>query len=94
MFYRLSCITADGTMRGYQWRENISQDLFVSIATGTKPLADADAQTRNSPAVDSTFDGSPVYYGHVWIGNDWVNTLNTTVAKDAFTASGLERPGA
>lgn len=91
LYYRLSCVVAGGSMCGYQWRQ-IDQDLFVAIATGQQPLGDADAQLRNSPETDPTFDGSPVYYGHVWYGG-WITDLTTEQAIELYPLAGQEQPG-
>lgn len=91
MYYRLSCVIAGGNICGYQWRE-IDQDLFVAIATGQQPLGDADAQTRNSPEVDPTFDGSTVYYGHVWYGG-WVTDLTAEQAQSLYPLAGQQQAG-
>ena len=94
MYYRLSCITADGTIRGYQWRDITIND-FVNIATGQRPLGDADAQLRNSPEVDATHDGSAVWYGHVWQdGSGWLTDLDQDTAEQLYNTVGQEIPGA
>ena len=94
MYYRLSCIIADGTQRGYQWRE-IDLTVFVSIATGQRPIGDADAQLRNDPARNATFDGSTVWYGHVWQdGTGWITNVDQTTAEQLYLTTGQERPGA
>jgi len=92
MYYRLSCIIADGTIRGYQWRE-IDQSLFVSIATGQRPIGDADAQLRNEVGRDDRFDGSTVWYGHVW-ADGWVTDVDQTTAEQLYLTVGRETPGA
>jgi hypothetical protein len=91
MYYRLSCIRSSGEICGYIWI-TCSQDLFVSVATGTRPLGNADAQIRNSPTVDPTFDGSPVYYGHVWY-NGWQTDLDTAQAVALYAVAGQPEPG-
>jgi hypothetical protein len=94
MYYRLSCITADGTPRGYQWRD-ITVNDFVNIATGQRLLGDSDAQLRNSPEVDATFDGSPVWYGHVWAdGQGWVSNVDAATAEQLYNTVGRDSPGA
>jgi hypothetical protein len=93
MYYRLSCITADGVIRGYQWRE-IDQSLFVSIATGQRPIGDSDAQFRNSPEVDTTFDGSTVWYGHVWAAPGWVTNVDAATAEQLYLTVGQATAGA
>ena len=94
MYYRLSCITADGTQRGYQWRE-IDLTMFVNIATGQRPIGDADAQLRNDPARNPIFDGSTVWYGHVWQnGAGWITNVDQTTAEQLYNTTGQERPGA
>lgn len=92
MYYRLSCITADGTQRGYQWR-NVTIQEFVNIATGQRPIGDADAQLRNSPVVDATFDGSTVWYGHVW-ADGWVTDVDQATAEQLYNTVGRDSPGA
>lgn len=94
MYYRLSCIIADGTIRGYQWRE-IDQTLFVAIATGQRPIGDADAQLRNEPGRDARFDGSTIWYGHVWQdGPGWVTDVDQATAEQLYNTVGRETPGA
>jgi hypothetical protein len=92
MYYRLSCITTDGTQRGYQWRDVTCQE-FVNIATGQRPIGDADAQLRNSPAVDVTFDGSTVWYGHVW-ADGWITNVDQATAEQLYNTVGQTTPGA
>ena len=92
MYYRLSCITADGTIRGYQWRD-ITVNDFVNIATGQRLLGDSDAQLRNSPEVDPTFDGSTVWYGHVW-ADGWVTNIDQATAEQLYNTVGHDLPGA
>ena len=92
MYYRLSCITADGTIRGYQWRD-ITVNDFVNIATGQRLLGDSDAQLRNSPEVDPTFDGSAVWYGHVW-ADGWVTDVDQATAEQLYNTVGRDLPGA
>jgi hypothetical protein len=92
MYYRLSCIIADGTIRGYQWRE-IDQSLFVSIATGQRPMGDADAQLRNEVGRDARFDGSTVWYGHVW-SDGWVTDVDAATAEQLYNTVGRNLPGA
>jgi len=94
MYYRLSCITADGTIRGYQWRE-IDQTMFVNIVTGQRPIGDTDAQLRNDPARDDRFDGSTIWYGHIWQdGPGWVTDVDQATAEQLYNTTGQERPGA
>jgi len=93
MYYRLSCITADGELCGYQWCENISPQLFQSVAQGQRPLGDQDAQTRNSPTVNANFDGSPVYYGHVWLGG-WITDQSAEQAAELYALAAQPEPGA
>jgi hypothetical protein len=94
MYYRLSCITADGTHRGYQWRE-IDLTMFVNIATGQRPMGDADAQLRNDPARDNRFDGSTIWYGHVWQdGPGWVTDVDQATAEQLYNTVGRDLPGA
>ena len=94
MYYRLSCITADGTIRGYQWRE-IDQRLFEAIVTGQRPIGDADAQLRNEVGRDARFDGSTIWYGHIWQdGPGWVTDVDQATAEQLYNTTGQERPGA
>ena len=94
MYYRLSCITADGVIRGYQWRE-IDQSLFQSIATGQRPMGDSDAQFRNSPEVDTTFDGSTVWYGHVWSDEQgWITNVDAATSEQLYLTVGRATAGA
>lgn len=91
MFYRLHCILESGESRGYQWRE-IDSATFVAVATGTRPIGDAEAQLRDSTEVDSTFTNSTVYYGAVW-SDQWVTDLSTEQAQAIYTTCGQERAG-
>ena len=94
MYYRLSCITADGTIRGYQWRE-IDQTLFEAIVTGQRPIGDADAQLRNEPGRDARFDGSTVWYGHVWADDQgWITNVDAATAEQLYNTVGQVSPGA
>jgi len=93
MFYRLNCVLQDGTSRGYQWRE-IDQDLFVAIATGQRPVADADAQTRDSTDIDRRFTNAQIYYGHIWTDTGWANNLTVEQAQQLYATSGREKAGA
>lgn len=94
MYYRLSCIIADGTIRGYQWRE-IDLTLFVAIATGQRPIGDTDAQLRNEVGRDARFDGSTVWYGHVWQdGQGWITNVDAATAEQLYLTVGRETPGA
>ena len=94
MYYRLSCITADGTQRGYQWRD-VTITEFVNIATGQRLLGDSQAQLRNSPDVDTTFDGSTVWYGHVWSDSlGWVTDVDQATAEQLYNTVGQDLPGA
>jgi len=93
MYYRLSCILESGLSRGYQWRE-LDSATFVAVATGTRPQGDAEAQTRDSTDIDSTFTNAPVYYGAVWIpGTGWINDMTQAAAEAVFTACGQEKAG-
>lgn len=92
MFYRLSCITDTGELRGYQWRE-VDLNTFVAIATGTRPVGDADAQYRDSTEVDSTAQNRTMYYGHVW-HNGWHTDLSAAEAEALYLTAGHERAGA
>lgn len=93
MFYRLACVLADGTLRGYQWRD-IDQATFVEIATGTPVLGDADAQTRDSTEFDPTHTNAAVYYGAVWSSTGWQKNLTAEQAADLYQTTGRERAGA
>lgn len=92
MYYRLSCITESGESRGYQWRE-LDSATFIAIATGTRPLGDAEAQTRDSTDIDSTFGNGTIYYGHVW-ADGWQTDLSTAEAEALYLTAGHQTPGA
>ena len=79
MYYRLNCVLESGESRGYQWRE-LSQQEFVAVATGTRPVGDTESQARDSTDTDPTFTNSTVYYGAVW-HNGWVTRLDTSAAE-------------
>ena len=92
MYYRLSCVLQDGTLRGYQWRE-IDSDTFVAIAAGQRPAGDADAQLRDSTEFDPTHTNAQIYYGHVWNSTGWVNNLTAEQAQQLYATSGREKAG-
>jgi len=91
MFYRLKVGTVEGEERGYQWRD-IDQDTFVAIATGTRPLGDADSQTRDSTQVRADAANRPMYYLAVW-HNGWTTDLTQADAESLYATSGRETPG-
>jgi hypothetical protein len=94
MFYRLSCITDTGEILGYQWKE-ISQQEYVDIATGTRPLGDAEAQLRDHTDYDTAAQHRTMYYGHVWkYDHGWQTDLSVQDAQALYNESGRERPGA
>jgi len=92
MFYRISCITSSGEIRGYQWRP-LDLDLFESIARGQRPLGDADAQQRDSTELDSQGQNRTMYYGHVW-HNGWITDLDQPSAQALYAVAGYEKAGA
>jgi hypothetical protein len=92
MYYRLSCVLQDGTLRGYQWRE-IDQATFATIAAGQRPVGDAAAQTRDSTKFDPTHTNATVYYGHVWNSTGWINNLTAEQAQELYATSGREQAG-
>lgn len=92
MFYRISCVTRDGDMRGHQWRE-FSQDDFVQIAQGRRVLADPTAQILNSSSIDASFDDGPVYFQHVWTDEGWRDDLTLEQAIDLYQKSGQPTAG-
>jgi len=65
MWFRLQVGTQDGIERGYQWRE-IDQDLFAVILNGQRPLADEEAQSRDSIEISADALGRPMHYLGVW----------------------------
>lgn len=94
MYYRLNCVLESGQSRGYQWRE-IDQATFVAIATGTRPVGDEIAQTRDSTEYDTAAGNRTIYYGAVWKpGSGWINQLTATEAQDLYVDCGQERAGA
>ena len=94
MFYRLSCVLADGTIRGYQWRE-LTESEFVVIATGQRPQGDADAQSRDSTEWDTAAENCTIYYGHVHNPESgWTTDLTTEQAQALYAVAGYERAGA
>lgn len=94
MFYRLSCILQDGTIRGYQWRE-VDQATFVAIATGQRPVGDADAQSRDSTQWDTEAQNRTIYYGHVHKpDHGWITDLSTAEAEALYLTAGYEQAGA
>jgi hypothetical protein len=93
MFYRLSCVLEDGTIRGYQWRE-VTLEEFVSIATGSRPRGDTDSQTRDSTDYDTAAQNRTIYYGHVHKpGTGWVTDLDYSTAEAMYAECGHERAG-
>lgn len=84
MWHRLQVGTADGEECGYQWRD-IDYALFAVILGGQRPLADAEAQTRDSTEVDTAAQNRPMHYLAVW--NTDTNTWSTgsESAESAYT---------
>lgn len=78
MTYRLEVTNQAGIVRGYQNRDTLDIETFTQIVTGQKPLGDADAQTRDSTAIDSSFTNLPCYYTAVFNDdtNDWVRSAD------------------
>lgn len=94
MYYRLNCVLESGESRGYQWRE-LDQATFVAVATGTRPLGDTEAQTRDSTDYDTAAGNRPIYYGAVWQpGNGWISQVNTSEAQNLYSTCAYERAGA
>lgn len=91
MFYRLRVGTVEGQERGYQWRD-IDLDTFVAIATGTRPLGDADSQTRDSTQVRADAANRPMHYLAVW-HNGWCTDLTQTDAVSLYALAGQEQAG-
>lgn len=103
MWYRLQVGTADGIERGYQWRE-IDEDLFTIILNGQRPLADDEAQSRDSTQVRADAENRPMHYLGVWdrhLGQfitDWPETEArahyTAVRSLGGSRCGFDRAGA
>ena len=94
MYYRLSCQTDSGEIRGYQWRE-LTQAEFCAVATGTCPPGDAEAQSRDSPDHDSAAQNRAIYYGAVWVpGSGWSAPVDQATAESMYLTCGQERAGA
>ena len=92
MFYRLRVGTESGEERGYQWRE-IALTEFVAIATGTRPLGNEDAQTRDSTQVRADAANRPMQYLAVW-HEGWRTDLSVTEAEALYAVAAHERAGA
>lgn len=87
MWFRLKVGTQDGIERGYQWRE-IDEDLFTIILSGQRPLADAEAQSRDSTEWDTTAQNRPMHYLAVWDRHlcDWIQDWPEDQARAHYTA--------
>jgi hypothetical protein len=92
MFYRLRVGTESGEERGYQWRE-LTLEEFVSIATGTRPLGNEDAQTRDSTKVRADAYNRPMHYLGIWY-NGWKTDLSPTDAEALYVVAAHEQAGA
>ena len=92
MFYRLNVGTQPGESRGYQWRE-LEQAEFVSIATGTRPLGDTEAQTRDSTQVRADAYNRPMHYLGVW-HDGWKTDLSESEAQALYAVAAFEKAGA
>lgn len=92
MWHRLSVGTSSGLRRGYQWRD-IDLELFTEIATGSRPLADEEAQLRDSKTVDRTNKNRIMFYCGVEnpVTGEWVEDLEDP--ETAFTEWANEGPG-
>jgi hypothetical protein len=94
MYYRLNCVLESGESRGYQWRE-LDSATFVAVATGTRPVGDAEAQTRDSPDFDTAAQNRTIYYGAVWVnGQGWAEPVDVITAEAMYLTCGQERAGA
>jgi len=92
MFYRINVGTVEGESRGYQWRE-LTQEEFVSIAIGTRPLGDTEAQSRDSTSTRADALDRPMHYLGIW-ADGWQTDLSATEAEALYLAAGLEKAGA
>jgi hypothetical protein len=92
MFYRINVGTELGESRGYQWRE-LTLEEFVSIATGTRPLGDTEAQTRDSTLTRADAYNRPMHYLGIW-HNGWQTDLPTAEAEALYALAAHERAGA
>lgn len=92
MFYRLNVGTIEGEARGYQWRE-LTVEEFVAIATGTRPLGDAESQSRDSTDVRADAYNRPMHYLGIW-HEGWKTDLSTAEAEAMYALAAHERPGA
>ena len=94
MYYRLNVGTIDGESRGYQWRE-LDLATFVAVARGTRPVGDAEAQTRDSPDFDTVAQNRVIYYGAVWVPDTgWAEPVDAATAEAMYLTCGQERAGA
>ena len=91
MFYRLRVGTESGEERGYQWRE-IALPEFVAIATGTRPLGNEDAQSRDSTKVRADAANRPMHYLAVW-HNGWQTDLPIAEAEALYAVAAHEKAG-
>ena len=92
MFYRINVGTESGESRGYQWRE-LTLEEFVSIATGTRPLGDTEAQARDSTSTRADAYNRPMHYLGIWL-DGWQTDLTTPEAEAAYALAAHERAGA
>lgn len=83
MLYRINVGTAEGEVRGYQLRE-LTQDEFVAIVTGTRPLGDEDAQLRDSTTVRADAYNRPMHYLSIWL-DGWTTDLTPEQAQALYT---------
>ena len=103
MWFRLQVGTADGIERGYQWRE-IDQDLFATILNGQRPVADAEAQSRDSTQIRADAENRVMHYLAVWDRHlsSWITDWPLEEATAHYTAvrslggsrCGFDRAGA
>jgi hypothetical protein len=91
MFYRLNVGTIEGESRGYQWRE-ITLDEFVAIVTGTRPLGDTNAQSRDSTQVRADAYNRPMYYLGAWY-EGWKTDLSQSEAEALYVLAAHEQVG-
>jgi len=92
MFYRINVGTESGESRGYQWRE-LTLEEFVSIATGSRPLGDEQAQARDSTLTRADAYNRPMHYLGIWL-NGWKTDLTISEAEAAYALAAHERAGA
>jgi hypothetical protein len=85
MFYRLRVGTQEGIERGHQWRE-LTESEFVAIVQGQRPLADSEAQSRDSTVFDTAAQNRVMHYLAAWhrVTNAWQTDLDVTQAQQAW----------